>query len=739
MSDQNGGGDDHTGSSTDIASSSSLPDYEKLLGSRPLRKGSFSDSLYLVKMPEHRLSSDLEKVLNLATSPARSMNEMWVILGPISGEQIKAHLSNGNIRSQDVMLKSFDRWKSCKSFFPDLPKNVFAEEDTGTNTDTSSASGLKFDSTQTESEGIEIQGESFVDPERDAGELVSFKSQGDEALEVELPAEETSFEVDPVDAPKVFDPIHRNEVFSDRKAQHFKNSSNQVPPKERVSSPIKQKYLEQNDLKSQSTRPSLFTLFLLGLVILGGAYIFWQNRQSGKSLPLTNGGSQPDDKNIVTPQSDIPVKMESKLTEDTSTLSKSLKPLSLEQVYQVLDGDENIVKRIRGILNAYRLKRTPFFEREDEEFLQGQSQAGSASLLGQELALNGLAVHYIDSKDSPRALKMLEQFVDDENSLDSATHLNLAISMYESGENYERAKRFLSTADREVAKSRVPPVFPSALHALYKIKSTSDIRAADVEKDFITHEKKFQSNPLFYGLWIRALQKIRNPPKDHIQELLMKALWADLDRVHDSSFDYVPIARQWFVREAFAGLSLAAEAVDSRLTQAQKKFVKEFVAMRSQAYEFPKISQKDLARQLDVERVVHPLSALLFAYLKKEEGDIEVSYEAMQKLFKDPEKNKYLGESSYAYSFAGELASYLGKFQDATVYFDLALKNEYESSALWGKAMLTRESIVRNQVNKGSEGEVEAYLAGSLSADSSFFPALLRRERLTWRERAGIR
>ena len=80
---------------------------------------------------------------------------------------------------------------------------------------------------------------------------------------------------------------------------------------------------------------------------------------------------------------------------------------------------------------------------------------------------------------------------------------------------------------------------------------------------------------------------------------------------------------------------------------------------------------------------------------------------------------------------------YLGKFNLAKVYFEKALKNPYEVSALWGVTLLACEEGLT--IGAKAISESQAKLAETLSADRSFLPALLRRERLSWHQKAGIR
>lgn len=740
------GRDDQTSSSTDIAMSSSLPEYEKLLGPRALRRGAGSEAVALLKFHHQKLKPELLSLLGVSKSPIFGVREMFVVLGPVPFEKIKAVLTEGHLKMSDVMIKGFDRWKSCKVYFPDLEIGGFeSKEDTFTQTDTASASGMSFEETQTESQNFDSQGLVPQNPSIDLKMAQRLEEIEGEVLEVEKVPDPLESKAAQSAGPDPFEAIHKKEIFGESSAAQAATGgrgaveSKTLPPR-KLAQPRRSELKAIPPIRASTrgdrvSRQSYLIVALMGAVV-AGAYIYLNVKAPSAVVAPVSVPADSSVGDLARPQQGTPVS--SSITEDDARWPNDLRPIAVDRLYENGEASDRIVSNIRRILNDYRKNGARIFAKNDEEYLLRQSQPGAASPEGQVLALNSLAVHYLNQRNPNAAYQKLKQFVDDESALDLVSLVNLGVSMYESGAAYDQAKPYLASALRQAADlPKIPIFYPTSLQAFYKIKGFADPRYNEIDSEFMAIEQKSGSNPHFYGMWIRALQKLKMPPKERIQQLLVKALWSDPDRIFDSSFENIPLARQWFIGEAFEGLRLAASQSECKLSRGQKEFLNLMMATRSSPSELPKMVAPEVKELLDRERIKQPLSALLFAYLLKEESKFSEAAAALSLMIQDPSENDMLSESSYAYSFAGELAMYSGKFDDAKLYFEKALKNPYEVSALWGVTLLAREAGLT--VGVKAIAESEAKLAETLSADRSFLPALLRRERLTWHQKAGMR
>lgn len=725
--------DDTKSTGTGLTLESSFNRVEDLIGRRQLRRRERGEHEALLKFPLMRLSTPEAQVsLNLKNLPIAGVRDMYVVIGPYSFDEIKENLQAGFLRMSDQMLCGYDRWKTCKSYFPDLATEFSTNDITNTQTETSTASspGAGFEedvNAPKDTEELNISGEASGN--RETLDLDSEESLDTGSLEMENMEVEDSPMESELEQNFFSSSTAATAKVGQNKVQSAKTTAYQaaLPPISlgKKSSPLDTGKTPTTLVKRNSTPLLVLIFMLLGLGVL--LVFLLKQRNSGPAivenappLPLPLSPLNPEDPSKL-PPSDVLSK--SAVNEDIPGWPAELRPIKLADIAEK-DDDSNS-RKVRKVALEYQINAAQVFSQQDELFLRGQASPGGTSERAQVLAANHLAVHYLAQKAPVDAMRQLKNLVEDD-SKDLSTLINYSVALYELSE-FPEALNQVARAERFADKKNTG-LFVNALHALLSAsKEASPVRKEDIDRDFTSIERENVNNPIFYGLWARTLEKLKPLPKLEIQKLLQKALWADPDRVLDASYDAVPIARFWFVKEAFEGLKQAASGPDTKLKDGQKEFLDLMIERRGSGIRYEKLLKASVRDSLNRERVSDPLSQLLYAFMLKEEGKMKDASEVMSSLLGDPKENDFLRDSSYANTLAGEVSMYQGRFNEAKVAFSQALNhNNFDVTALWGLAVVARE---QNQFD-----EALSKLAQAKAVDPSFYPALLRRERFSWKQ-----
>ena len=706
-----------------------------------LRSGSLEGAL------AQRFGSQYSKPQLSQKKPAPAM-----VLGPISIEEARELAKSKDLTMGDHMIRSFDRWKTVRTEFPDL-STAFSGLDDVTATATASIGGGSFGETDApaapaDEAGLPAPGSLLpedssrilspapssleevtpspslddIDPkllEIDEVPSVSTDTQAElnlmieedipvtpkartaSTLEVESPETPESPDpspagnspVSPPQSPVVSGPVRPAAPSFDASKARAPSSPHNLPPLVNVNARSNPNLQIRTKAPPPFPLKSVMTAAVVLLSIAG----------------VTIGMKQGAGRNVL-PTTTSPVANDLQAPKPVLEWPEDLKELSSDTLFSQ---DDAVVKKIRPILSSYEKGNTRFSV-SDLETLKSYSQAGTSSWEARRLAANQLAVHFVSAQKSNEAKAILSPIYEGSSS-DPTTLMNLSLIHLVEGD---------SKAARQIGEIALR-LSPSDLRwmastILGMIDGSSGAKAEDLEKNFSKALESSTNNPFVYGVWIQQLIKVDPKGKGKIPELIREALWADPDRLLDSPIP-APLAGHIVLAESLDGLSKAYDWSDSKLKPGQIAFGRWLVDARSRSNP---VSQP-LSQVTDILATEDDLlSQMLYAYTLEEVGRIDEASEVLSRLLALVDKDRKF-QSSWPWSFAGDLQFARGRFDQALLHYQAALdRNHSDASALVGLALTFRE--------KGSFPEARQKLKEALAQDPAFIPARLRMTRLRW-------
>lgn len=654
-----------TGTLTDLgfadADANSEATLKKLLGSRPLKT---QQKRAVLLMPEKVATRDTLLRADRLDLPRATDNSIG-ILGPYDVETLKQKVLGGLIRKADRVIFAGNRWKPILEEFPDWSVHISSNDEFSR---TMELNQTQTDLTETSEDHIaDIEGTSPIKTD-------------------------DSYELEEVEEPKPKAEVAPSEPGAPSKKPEPKPARTLELEKVEAAAIRAEAETKVLDRTQKGLGP---IQLVLGIVVVLASLVWFVGDKGDKKT------AEPE---ALFRSSVIETKVKSSLE-----WPPNLRPRSPETLFV----DESpMMKRIRPVMRAYEAGIT-VINQTDELLLRRYADPASANWDVRKLASNQLAVHMMVRSDLERARSILSPILQADAG-DFTTLINLSLLDIWEG-RLPAAREALRVGSRINGDMRW-----LTLTLLGVVEGHSD-RWTSATASFEDALKAQPNNPYIQGLWIQTLLKKNKGARFQIQKLMTDALWSDPDTLIDSPIA-APIASHLVHLEALDGLLRGAESLGSpALSSGQIAYVR-WVKGRATGFSTSTPSVAQVLLGLEGEEALQ--SQMLYAYVLKELGRYDEAAQVLVKILPLIESRK-LTESSWPWTFAGDVEAARSRFDQAILFYQSALnRNNLDYAAVYGLAMTLRD--------RGRYMEAEQKLREALLLQPSFVPAKLRISRLEW-------